>query len=72
MSKQINIKFDNEAIDVLKELKKYSDAESYVDVIRNALGFYHWVCVQEKDGLQIATIDENQELKKTVLKIFKF
>ncbi len=71
MSKQINIKFDDEAIDVLEELKNHSDAESYIDVIRNALGFCHWVLEKQKKNLSFTVVDENGDLVEA-FNVFKF
>jgi len=51
--KKIQITFDAEGVEVLDELKEASGVTHYVDVLKNALGYYYWTLQQQKDGSNV-------------------
>lgn len=53
-AKRIQFEFSPDALERLNKLKEKTDANSYAELVRNALRIYEWVIDQQDEGWEVA------------------
>lgn len=66
MPKKIQVNFDDQALEVLEDLKDATHG-TYGEVIRNAIGLYEWARQECEQGRTIGTIENGRAVKEVVL-----
>jgi len=63
-ARRIQFEFSPEAYERLDEVKQATDAQSYAEVVRNALRVYDWMIKQQNKGYTIALSKEGEPLRE--------
>jgi hypothetical protein len=59
-TKRIQFEFSPDAYERLKKLKRETDAQSYAELVRNALRVYEFVVKQEKAGRHLGIVEDGK------------
>lgn len=63
-TRRIQFEFSPEAYERLQQIKAETGAQSYAELVRNALRLYEWVIQQERDGYKIGVTKENKLVRE--------